>query len=469
MSEPLLLELDAVSVLREGGALLDRVSLSIPSGRHTVVLGPNGAGKTTLLRLLAREYYPSVDPLGRRGQVRILGREDWNVAALRRRMGVVSSSLDDDFTRGRSGRLTVAEAVRSGFTGARLAIEDGAQAASEASRVAAVIHLCDVADVRARRLETLSTGERRRALIARALVHDPELLVLDEPTSGLDPRARAAFLGTLGRLCREPGLTVLLVTHHLEEILPAFEHVVLLDRGRVVFDGPAREGLEPHRLAALFDSHYDGRFAAGAGTAEAPAGQNLNRQVLAALERLEPFLERDPLTGVRNRLGLDARLARAVEAAAGCRPLALAILDLDRFGMVNARYGHRAGDQCLRQLTATLEGYLREEDAVFRYGGDEFLVLMPSTSPEEAFARMEALRAGVAATRLMASGLPLESLTVSIGVAGSADHAVAGTPAEATARVLLKAAAAAMYRAKEAGGDRVEVAGPSDLTQATDR
>jgi diguanylate cyclase (GGDEF)-like protein len=120
-------------------------------------------------------------------------------------------------------------------------------------------------------------------------------------------------------------------------------------------------------------------------------------------------------------------------------------------------------------LTATLEGYLREEDAVFRYGGDEFLVLMPSTSPEEAFARMEALRAGVAATRLMASGLPLESLTVSIGVAGSADHAVAGTPAEATARVLLKAAAAAMYRAKEAGGDRVEVAGPSDLTQATDR
>jgi iron complex transport system ATP-binding protein len=463
MPEPLLLELDAVSVIREGKTLLDRVSLVIPAGRHTAVLGPNGAGKTTLLRLLLRDYHPSVDALGRRGGVRILGRDDWNIADLRRRMGVVSSSLDDDFSRGPSGRLTVVEAVRSGFTGSQVADEDGPQSPDESLRVEAAIELCDAASLRSRRLETLSTGERRRTLIARALVHRPELLVLDEPTSGLDPAGREAFLGTLERLCREPGLTVLLVTHHLEEILSRFGHVVLLERGRVAFDGPAREGLEPHRLAALFSgSRESGGAGAGGGIADEPARKSLEIRLLETLERLEPFLGRDPLTGVRSRLGLDAQLTRAVEAAEDGPPLALAMLDIDRLGMVNARHGHRAGDQCLRQLTAALEGHLRETDSVFRYGGDEFLLLMPSTPPDEAAGRMERLRAGLAAMPLVSSGVPLDSLTVSIGIAGTAGGGKGEAPTpppDAAAGILLKAAAAAMYRAKEAGGNRVVVAG----------
>lgn len=455
MPLPPVLELDNVSVAREGCTLLDAVSLVIPPRRHTAVLGPNGAGKTSLLRVLVRDYYPSVDPSGRSGLVRILGRDDWNIAELRRRMGVVSSSLDDDFSHGRSGRLTVVEAVASGFSGSRLADDGPPRSVEEQTRVAAAIELCDATSFRERRLETLSTGERRRTLIARALVHRPELLVLDEPTSGLDPVSRGEFLETLRRLCRQPDMTVFLVTHHLEEIVPEIGHVVLLDRGRVVFDGPSTEAIEPGRLAAVFGARGGSDVAATAGLMATDPTVSLTARLLEALERLEPFLERDPLTGVRNRLCLDARVRRAVESADGSHPLVVALVDIDRFGLVNARHGHRAGDQCLRQLTATLEGYLHETDVVFRYGGDEFLVLMPSTSLEEAVRRLETARAGLAATPIRHAGLAIDRLTVSIGVAA----ATASTaPADTVAEMLLKAADAAMYCAKERGGDRVHVA-----------
>lgn len=454
MPRPPVLELDAVSVTREGATLLDRVSLSIPPTRHTAVLGPNGAGKTSLLRVLVRDYYPSVDASGRRGLVRILGREEWNVADLRQRMGVVSSSLDDTFSRGRSGRLTVTEAIASGFTGSRLTDEGPPRSAEEQARIAAAIELCDASSIRERRLETLSTGERRRALIARALVHRPELLVLDEPTTGLDPLSRGEFLETLRRLCRQPEMTVLLVTHHLEEIVPEIGHVVLLDRGRVTFDGPTGDALDPGRLGTVFGAgRADDVVAAGLSSEDATP--SLTERLLEALERLEPLLELDPLTGVRNRLCLDARVRRAVESADGSNPLAVAFIDIDRFGLVNARHGHRAGDQCLRQLTATLEGYLHETDVVFRYGGDEFLVLMPSTSLDEAATRLDAARAGLAATPIRHEGRGIESLTVSIGVAAAAAPTAS---TDAMAGMLLKAADAAMYRAKGAGGDRVQVA-----------
>ena len=113
---PLLLELDRVSVCRGDNHLLRDVSLTLPHGRHTVILGPNGAGKTSLLRVLERELYPSIDASGQQGRVRILGRSDWDVSELRRRMGIVSAMLDRDFSHGRSGHMTAAEAVASGFT-----------------------------------------------------------------------------------------------------------------------------------------------------------------------------------------------------------------------------------------------------------------------------------------------------------------------------------------------------------------
>jgi len=241
-----------VGVAVRGTTLLRDVSLEVRPGELLAVLGPNGAGKTSLVRLLDRQLYPSVDDDGTQGRVRILGWSDWDVALLRRRMGIVSAGLDREFSGGQTGRMTVTEAVASGFTATELA-DWGPPITKEVLDAAeAALARVDATRLAARHVETLSTGERRRVLIARALVHAPDILVLDEPTTGLDIAARHAFLDILTDLCRQPGLTVVLVTHHLEEIVPEFSHAVLLAGGRIVGDGPVTEALHPARLSAIF-------------------------------------------------------------------------------------------------------------------------------------------------------------------------------------------------------------------------
>ena len=246
-----LLALENVSIVRDGQTLLDRLSLSVADGEHTAILGPNGSGKTTLLRLLSREWYPSWLPDGR-GFVRILGRDDWHVRELRQQLGIVAADLDRTFARGRSGRMTAREAVATGFTAAELAERgpdrtDETEAAIDDALAAVVA--TSLAD---RTLQTLSTGERRRVLIARALVHRPRLLVLDEPTAGLDIAARRRLLELLEDRLPSLGATIVLVTHHIEEILPAIGRCVLLHEGRVVFDGTRHEALTSERLSNLF-------------------------------------------------------------------------------------------------------------------------------------------------------------------------------------------------------------------------
>jgi iron complex transport system ATP-binding protein len=142
--------------------------------------------------------------------------------------------------------------VASGFTATKLTAFSVEPTAVVREAVAAALARVSVTHLADRALATLSTGERRRVLIARSLVHAPELLVLDEPTTGLDLAARHQFLTILSGLIKQPGLTLLVVTHHLEEIVPGFEHVVLLQRGQVAFDGPASEALTPERLSVLF-------------------------------------------------------------------------------------------------------------------------------------------------------------------------------------------------------------------------
>lgn len=248
-----MVELNEVSVVRGGNRLLDRISLRIPEGRHTAILGPNGAGKTSLLRLLTRQYYPSVEMSGATGQVRLLGRDEWHVSELRQRMGVVSSTLDQHYSDGRTGRMLVEEAVASGITATELA-EFGVKLTDDVlAKVDRSLEQVGATHLKGRRTETLSTGERRRVLIARALVHQPAVLLLDEPTTGLDVAARHRFVDWLQQLTELPKTTVILVTHHVEEVVSGFGHVVLLDRGAVVFDGPRCGGMTDARLSALFD------------------------------------------------------------------------------------------------------------------------------------------------------------------------------------------------------------------------
>ncbi|HVI56476.1 MAG TPA: ATP-binding cassette domain-containing protein [Luteibacter sp.] len=242
-----LLSIDRATVLREGRTLLDALSLAIAPGQHTAILGPNGSGKSTLVKLIERRLYPLVHADGS-PVVRIFGRDRWPVAELRSLLGVVSSDLRREFEGSNEPAMN---AVLSGFFASltlgldHVVDEDRRRRAMEALQRVGAGHLAG------RDVSTLSTGEARRVLIARALVHRPRALLLDEPCAGLDPGTRRRFLGLLGELARE-GTTLVLVTHHVEEIVPEIGHVVMLRDGRLFDHGPKQRLLADDRLSELF-------------------------------------------------------------------------------------------------------------------------------------------------------------------------------------------------------------------------
>jgi len=270
-----LIQLRGASVVLGHRRVLDALDLTIAAGDHTAILGPNGAGKSTLIKLLSLEIYPvasaDADP-----PIRLLGRDRWDVAELRTQMGIVSADLHDRFVRGNSnGSITAAEAALSGFFATQGVFGHQRVTAAMRDRAADALARMGVAHLADTPLDRVSTGEARRVLIARALVHQPRLLVLDEPTRGLDLVARHAFMERV-RTIAGIGTTLLLVTHYVEEIIPEIDRVVLLDRGRIAADGPKGEVLTANALGRLFrarmavDAH-DGYVSArviGPGPAE---------------------------------------------------------------------------------------------------------------------------------------------------------------------------------------------------------
>jgi iron complex transport system ATP-binding protein len=239
--------LDDVSVRIGGATLLDGVSLHLAPGRHLALLGPNGSGKTTLLRLLATRLHPSA------GSVEVLGvrfgRDDLRGA--RTRIGFVSVALDElDRARARVDHLVAAAAMGSTWP---MGDPFATGPAGLADRVARALERVGVAHLGQRRVDTLSQGERQRVRIARALSLEPELLLLDEPFGGMDLAGRELLVTDLDRLMSEPGgPTVVLVTHHLEELPRQVADVALVREGRVVAHGPT--------AATLTDAHVSDAF-----------------------------------------------------------------------------------------------------------------------------------------------------------------------------------------------------------------
>lgn len=251
-TDAMLIEMNHVSIDRGSTRILDRISMRIPQSQHVAIVGPNGSGKSTLLKLLMKFFYPSVVD-GQSGTVRILGHEEWNVWDLRSHLGFVSSEIDQHFTLGRSARLNALQAVLTGcFSGE---LEPDTHFVSDSMRCEAkrLLDLFQVDSASTKCIGHMSTGERRRVLLARALVMKPQAIVLDEPTAGLDIMARAKFLGELNYLA-STGMQIVLVTHHLEEVLPCIDRTVLLKAGKVFLDGPTSSALSGESISLLFDT-----------------------------------------------------------------------------------------------------------------------------------------------------------------------------------------------------------------------
>jgi iron complex transport system ATP-binding protein len=248
-----LLELNDASVILGDTRVLDRLTLSIPVGEHTAILGPNGAGKSTFIKLLTLQQYP-LAATTETPPIRVFGKDRWDVFALRSQLGIVSADLHDRFVQGNSnGVVTGLDAVVSGFFATHGVF--GHQRVTDVMRRRAMeaLERVDAARLARATLDTMSTGEARRVLIARALVHDPTALVLDEPTRGLDLVSRHHFMERVRAVARQ-GTTILLVTHHVEEIIPEIGRVILLRRGAIARDGAKADVLTGPHLSDAFDA-----------------------------------------------------------------------------------------------------------------------------------------------------------------------------------------------------------------------
>jgi iron complex transport system ATP-binding protein len=247
------LELSDATVIKGDVRALDGLTLTIARGQHTAILGPNGAGKTTLINVLTRDEYPLARSNGR-PPVTIFGSDTWDVFELRTRLGIISSDLHQRFVEGNSiGRITGIDAVVSGFFATRGFLLYASVTDAMREHAVASLTRVDAAHLAAKPMNEMSTGEARRVLIARALVTSPDALVLDEPAAGLDPVARHRFMSAVGRLARD-GTTIVLVTHHVEEIVPEIQQVVLLRAGRALASGATAQVLTSALLTATFDA-----------------------------------------------------------------------------------------------------------------------------------------------------------------------------------------------------------------------
>jgi len=266
-----LLELVHATVMKRGRKALDDVSLTIASGQHAAIVGPNGAGKSTLVNLLTLVDRPMPAEDGRPA-VRVFGRDLWNVTDLRRTLGVVSADLQQRFVNGNvAGPIVAADAVISGLLATHGWVPDADVTEPMRRQAARALTRLGIGDLAQVRLDEMSTGEARRVLIARALVHEPRVLVLDEPTAGLDIVARRHFLEHIREVARS-GTTIVTITHRLDEVIPEVEHVVLLRRGRVEMAGPRAQVLTSEWLTRVFETPVTLREADGFVSASVAAG-----------------------------------------------------------------------------------------------------------------------------------------------------------------------------------------------------
>jgi iron complex transport system ATP-binding protein len=252
-----LLSLKNVTVMRGDCVALREVNMEIAAGEHVCILGPNGCGKSTLIKTITRECYPLA---GDGCAISILGRERWNIFELRSLLGIVSPDLLASCTTEATGR----DVVLSGFFSSTRIFPHHHPERELVERAEAALERLGIAHLADRPVARMSSGEAKRTLIARALVHDPQTLLFDEPSNALDIGAQLQLRETLRELAQS-GLGILLVTHHVSEIIPEIERVVLLRQGRILADGPKAKILTEENLSELFNAkvrlgQHDGYF-----------------------------------------------------------------------------------------------------------------------------------------------------------------------------------------------------------------
>jgi iron complex transport system ATP-binding protein len=237
------LHLAHVNVARGENVVLHDINLSVNTGEHIAILGPNGCGKSTLIKTITCECYPIALP---ETQVSIFGRERWDLTELKKRLGVVSAELPGKQTLTTTGR----DAVLTGFFSSSTLWPNLTVTEAMRTRADEVLHQIDATQLANKPVGEMSAGQQRRIMIGRALVASSQMLLLDEPSNALDLAAQADLRNLLRRLAQGTG--ILLITHHIADIPPEIDRILMMKDGRIIADGPKAELLTASRLSDLF-------------------------------------------------------------------------------------------------------------------------------------------------------------------------------------------------------------------------
>jgi len=248
---PLFLELNHVNVARGDNLVLHDINLSVNTGEHIAILGPNGCGKSTLIKTITCECYPIVEP---ETSVSIFGRSRWDLTELKKRLGVVSAELPGKPTLHTTGR----DAVLTGFFSSSTLWPNLTVTPDMQTRADEVLEQIDAVNLANKPVGEMSAGQQRRIMIGRALVGsssatagNSQMLLLDEPSNALDISAQRELRNLLRKLAQQ-GTGILLITHHIADIIPEIDRILLLREGRIIGDGPKKELLAAATLSDLF-------------------------------------------------------------------------------------------------------------------------------------------------------------------------------------------------------------------------
>jgi iron complex transport system ATP-binding protein len=253
-SASLLIDFQHLTVPRGDRYVLRDFCLQIRRGAHVAILGPNGSGKSTLIKAITREIYP-VDRPGLKYQ--LLDQDDWDINDLRSHFGIVAldqlHKLSNEVT---LRRVTARELLLSGFFNSLGLWPHHRVKPAQERRARELLRFLEIGHLAHRPVSEMSSGEQRRAMIGRALIHDPEALILDEPTNSLDPGAVRDFRLLLRKLAQS-GKSLLLVTHHIADVIPEIERVIFIKNGKLMADGPKSANLTSAKLSKLFGARLN--------------------------------------------------------------------------------------------------------------------------------------------------------------------------------------------------------------------
>lgn len=241
------LELKNIEVWQNNQVLVKCLNLDLTLGEPTTVLGPNGSGKSTLVKLIERRLHPVVKP---NSHLRLFGTDRIHLQNLRQRIGILNTELDERIPQ----RCSAGEVVLSGCFGSTRLGRGQEPTEQQQKQTQQLLERFELQSLKNRQYCQLSDGQKRRLLLARAIIHQPEVLVLDEPARALDLRACYQLIGMIRELCQD-GVTVVQVTHRIDTIVPEMKRLVLLQDGSVYDQGCPNELLTSGKLSKLFKTN----------------------------------------------------------------------------------------------------------------------------------------------------------------------------------------------------------------------